>query len=403
MKRADRVTLLLVLSAVLAISTAYGMLLLLPLFIKQQLHGNEADYGLLTASAAITTVVAIGLLIRFPRRLPPNRALAIASLVYAGAAVAVSMVHSIAPLIGIGIVLGTAWALAYTAAPMIVSELCDDRTRARYIGYATGMIQVGFGLGPVIGNALRSLPASFADIFQVAAALAVLAAILAAPLDRRSPALRARPGDASGVRVGDSLRATLFSPAFLSICMVVMCACLFTTMNSFQTTFAAVRHLNYDVFYVSYTLSVIFVRFVLVRALRDSAAPGVLLVSALGIVVSLLLFLAVGHSAFRYGLSSVLLGMTYGLTLPAVQARTVNLSAAAYRPSMLPLAGLVFETAVLVFPLVAGAIVSASSYTILFIVLLGLAVGIALAAMRERFRSPRVAPAGQVRSPVPRG
>src|SRR4051794_3669368 len=107
----DRVTLLLLLAGVLAISTAYGVLLLLPLFIKETLHGTETDYGVITASAAITSAAAIGLLIRFPKRLPPHHVLAVASVTYALAAVAVSLIHSLAPLVVIGIVLGTAWAV----------------------------------------------------------------------------------------------------------------------------------------------------------------------------------------------------------------------------------------------------------------------------------------------------
>lgn len=398
----DRMTLLLLLAGVLAISTAYGVLLLLPLFIKQTLHGTETDYGVITASAAITSAAAIGLLIRFPRRLPPHHVLAVASVAYALASVAVALVSSLAPLVVIGIVLGTAWAMAYTSAPMVVSELCDDRTRAKYIGYATGMIQVGFGLGPVIGNALRGAGLSFDEIFEVAGGMALFAALVVFPLHRRSPELSVRSEDSSGMPLGETLGAMVKSAALLPLIVILLCSCLFTTMNSFQTTFADSRQLNYDVFYVSYTLSVIFVRFILVRAFKDPSSTLVLAVSTIGMTIAIVMFLAVGHNAYLYGFSSVMLGMTYGLTLPAVQARAVNLSDEAYRPSMLPLVGLVFETAILVFPLVAGAIAASTNYNVLFAVLLAFAVVIAAIGLREHFRTPvepaeadRLVPAGR--------
>jgi hypothetical protein len=91
----------------------------------------------------------------------------------------------------------------------------------------------------------------------------------------------------------------------------------------------------------------------------------------------------IGGNPYLYGLASVLLGVTYGLTLPAAQALAVNSSAAKYRPSMLPLAGLMFEVAILAFPLAAGAIITAADYTTLFLVLLGFAVALGALGLWE--------------------
>jgi MFS family permease len=84
------------------------------------------------------------------------------SAAYALAAFAVSFCHAISwPIVTLGILLGTAWAMAYTSAPMVASELSSDESRSRNIGYATGMIQIGFGLGPIIGNFLLGALPSF--------------------------------------------------------------------------------------------------------------------------------------------------------------------------------------------------------------------------------------------------
>jgi hypothetical protein len=45
------------------ISLSYGMLLLLPLYVRE-LGGNEADFGVILSSAAVPAVACIGLLIR---------------------------------------------------------------------------------------------------------------------------------------------------------------------------------------------------------------------------------------------------------------------------------------------------------------------------------------------------
>jgi hypothetical protein len=66
----------------LGISTAYGMVLLLPLYV-QELGGNEANFGVILSSATIPAVLCIGLLIRRPEVKRPHAVVALATAVYA--------------------------------------------------------------------------------------------------------------------------------------------------------------------------------------------------------------------------------------------------------------------------------------------------------------------------------
>jgi hypothetical protein len=102
----------------LGISTAYGMILLLPLYV-QELGGNEASFGVVLSSAAIPAVLCIGLLIRYPEAMRPHAVVGLAIAVYAAGAAGASVVNeNWTPLVGIGVLLGTAWAVVYTATPM---------------------------------------------------------------------------------------------------------------------------------------------------------------------------------------------------------------------------------------------------------------------------------------------
>jgi hypothetical protein len=71
----------LLLLGTLGVSTAFGMLLLLPLYV-QQLGGNEANFGVVLSAATVTAVLCIGLLIRYPGALRPNMLVAIAIALY---------------------------------------------------------------------------------------------------------------------------------------------------------------------------------------------------------------------------------------------------------------------------------------------------------------------------------
>lgn len=81
----------LLLLGTLGISLSYGMLLLLPLYVKE-LGGNEADFGVVLSSAAVPAVACIGLLIRYPEALRPHFVVALTVAVYAAAVAGASLV-----------------------------------------------------------------------------------------------------------------------------------------------------------------------------------------------------------------------------------------------------------------------------------------------------------------------
>ena len=377
----------LLLMGTLGISTAFGMLLLLPLYV-QELGGDEADFGVVLSAAAVPAVLCIGFLIRYPEALRPHFVVALAIATYGlGAAGASLVTGGWTPLVGIGVLLGTAWAVVYAATPMAMSGMVTDEGRAAYFGYLTGTQQVGIGAGPVIARFLVETPLGFRGTFLAAGIVCLVAVVLTLVVGALAPDVRTDAGKDgaegdrfSSVSFGAAMRRILGSEAAFSLAMILLFACLFTTMTSFQPTFAGARGLDYSVFYVAYTVAVIFSRFVLagLAARFDSRLVIAASVSVMALAVAS--FLAVGSNVFFYGLSSALLGLGYGLALPGVQAQAVNVSAEQVRPRVLPMAGMLFEGAILGFPLVAGWVITGFGYRALFAVLLAFAlvqVGIA--------------------------
>jgi MFS family permease len=371
----------LLLLGTLGISTAFGMLLLLPLYV-QELGGDEADYGVVLSAAAVPAVLCIGLLIRYPEVLRPHVVVALAIATYGIGAGGASLVSGgWAPLVGIGVLLGTAWAVVYAASPMAMSRMVTDEGRAAYFGYLTGTQQVGIGVGPVISRFLVETPLGFRGTFLVAGFVCLIAMALTLAVGTllsdagTATGKEGAEGNASSpVSFGVAMRRIFASEAAFSLAMILLFACLFTTMTSFQPTFASARGLDYSVFYVAYTVAVIFSRFVLagVAARFDSRLVIAGSVSVMALAVAS--FLAVGSHGVFYGISSAFLGLGYGLALPGVQAQAVNVSEEQVRPRVLPMAGMLFEGAILGFPLVAGWVITSFGYRALFAVLLAFAL-----------------------------
>ncbi len=368
----------LLLLGTLGISTSYGMLLLLPLYV-QELGGNEADFGVILSSAAVPAVLCIGLLIRYPERLRPHAVVAIAIAVYAAGAAGASLVGAgWTPLVGIGVLLGTAWAVVYTATPMVMSGMVTDEGRAAYFGYLTGTQQIGIGAGPVVARFLVETPLGFRGTFLVAGAVCLVAVVLTAAVGLLTPDVRAgraaSPESAVGVAFGEAVGRVLRSEAVFSLAMILLFACLFTSLTQFQTTFASSRGLDYSVFYVAYTVAVIASRFGLAPLASRFDARLVIATAVSVMALAVAAFLAVGSSVLLYGAASASVGLGYGLALPSVQAQAVNVSEEAVRSRVLPLAGLLFQAAILGFPLFAGWIIAGLGYGTLFGVLVSFAV-----------------------------
>jgi MFS family permease len=360
----------------LGISAAYGMLLLLPLYV-QKLGGDEGDFGVIMASATVTAALAIGLVIRYPEALRPNVVLALAILAYGvGAAGAALVEDGWLPLVGIGLLLGTAWAVVYAASPMVVSGIVTDRERVTYFGYLTGTQQLGIGVGPVVAGFLAEGDLGFRGAFLVASVLCALAAILVLVVGTlvpdarktvRGPDREGNAGQAASFR--DSMGRISRSESVIWLVMILLFACLFTTLTSFQTTFARAQGLDFAVFYLSYTAAVILSRFGIVNVAARYDTRLVIAVAVSLLVLSVPSFLLVGSNAVIYGLASASVGICYGLALPAVQAQAVNVSEESIRPRVLPLAGLLFETTILAFPLLAGWVISGFGYAAVFVLL----------------------------------
>jgi MFS family permease len=367
----------LLLLGTLGVSTAFGMLLLLPLYV-QELGGDEADFGVVLSAAAVPAVLCIGLLIRHPEALRPHVVVALAIATYGIGAVGASLVtESWTPLVGIGVLLGTAWAVVYAASPMAMSRMVTDGGRAAYFGYLTGTQQIGIGVGPVISRFLVETPLGFRGTFLVAGVVCLVAMALTLLVGAQVSDVGKEGEGSTGtspVSFGAAMRRILVSEAAFSLAMILLFACLFTTMTSFQPTFAGARGLDYSVFYVAYTVAVIFSRFVLAGVVARFDARLVIAASVSVMALAVASFLAVGSNTLLYGISSAFLGLGYGLALPSVQAQAVNVSEEQVRPRVLPMAGMLFEGAILGFPLVAGWVITGFGYRALFAVLLTFAL-----------------------------
>lgn len=94
-------------------------------------------------------------------------------------------------------------------------------------------------------------------------------------------------------------------------------------MMNFQFVFAKEKNLNFSIFYISYTFSLLFARFYLAKFIlklsQQLAMIGLLFI----MLIALCLFLVTTNNIF-YIVPSSLLGISYGLVYPLIQTQMVK-------------------------------------------------------------------------------
>jgi hypothetical protein len=112
------------------------------------------------------------------------------------------------------------------------------------------------------------------------------------------------------------VRLVLASRSRPFLLMVLLGACVFTTMTAFQPAFASNRGLSSWVFYAFYTLGVIIPRFTVPGMLARANPATTTTVLLSGMCLALAGFLLAGHDLVLYAASATLLGVCYGLAYP---------------------------------------------------------------------------------------
>jgi MFS family permease len=353
-------------------ATSYGLTLLLPSLIKAD-GGSPARAGLIYWCGALGAGGALALSGRLAQRTGAGWVAAAGSVLYALAAAILARGGAPSGIAyAAGLLLGAGWALFLTCAPIIASAMPGSASASRRFLVLAGFNALGIGGGPITGQLLAAHGASYRALFILAALLSIGSGALFCMAARfiRTPA--PGPGHAAPGVIGPA-RLVLTSPARPFLLMAALGACVFTTVTTYQPTLAATQGLNPSVFYAAYTLGVVIPRFTVTSLLARSSPARVTTALLAGMCLSLGGFLLAGHSPVLYAASSFLLGVTYGLAYPLIQARAADSAPGGLRHWALWYFSLAYFAGLYGFPFLAGTIIVLGGYRALVACLLAIA------------------------------
>jgi MFS family permease len=279
------------------------------------------------------------------------------------------------------VVFGIGWGLFFANKLVVLARISTNSQRFQLYTFLAIAIMAGYGLSPVAGAWIVDWTGDIRLPFALTAALCLVSAFGYYLL--RKP-VRALEGDANGNRI-DTLHLShvgriLRSRALLPILLTILSACEFSGMNSFQAVFAQEHGLSYADWFLSYTVTVIGIRFLISGKISPANAEIAVIILFGIMTLAVGLFGAVDNSVSFYVLVAALFGLGYGVSSPIVQTLGANLADAELLPQSLQVLVLAHLCGVFGFPLIAGWLLAARGATTLTTAILILSLLTLLAA-----------------------
>jgi MFS family permease len=370
----------------------YGVSFLLPPLFAS-FGADEAAVGTVLGVAAVATLLAVLLAGHVADAIGRARAIAVGGLLLAGAHVGFGLAGSYGAHLWVyGVLLGIGWGLFYCLSQIIIALLIPAAERARYFLISHAFIMGGIGGGPIIWPLVARYGLPVAWAFFVVAVGTAVAAVLFFAVSRALGEGHDRTSDAASSLTASAARRVLASEARYPIIMVGIGACVFAGFHAYQTSLAASAHVDYSLFFVVYTVTVVVFRVVLsghMARLPLYAASAVLLVA---MTAGSAIFLGLDGNPGFYALAAFLLAIGYGITYALIKAIVANEAPPGLSAQAMQMFNLSYFVGIFGFPFLGGHLIVRLGTPALVAVMTGLAAVECLMAL-ARHLATRRAPA----------
>ncbi|MEP1444246.1 MAG: MFS transporter [Hyphomicrobiales bacterium] len=367
-------------------SGTYGLTFLLP-DLFQTFGANEKNVGQMLAITTVATLIAVYFAGHLADKIGRMRTLSLS-----GALVAASLIlFSLANLVGFilivaSILLGLGWGLFYSLTPVVLTRITDASERIRTFALLSMFIMGGFGTSPVLAAWLQDVDVTIPEVFQLMGLLCLGSGLLFFAITTRVQALAENATTEPASKLDwASLKRIMQSPAWLPITMALFGASVFAGMTNFQTVFANARGLDYSIYFLVYTLTVISCRLLLIGFKGGSSPYRTIAALQAIMAASVVVFILMQNTQPLYILVAIMFGIGYGASYPILAAMAANDARDGLVPQTLQLFALSYFIGIFGFPLIAGSLIVWVGHTPLLVIVAILAsIEACMAALRSR-------------------
>ncbi len=239
---------------------AYGSIYLLIEYTQINLSGSVIDFGHFLVFSGVASVLMVGMSGSISKKYGAHVVSSVGVLLCGISLLAMSFLDKMDYVYYlIAIFIGLGWSFYHASSSMIVlSSLIKDDDRGKYLSLISVFIVIGTATLPVIYNITTQLGASYSLqlLYQTAFISSLISALLFLYLGR----LFAINREKVSIKIQKIDFSILKEKSNTAFTMVFLGACVFSVMMTFQVQYAKERMLEYSLFFIFYTLSVILSR-----------------------------------------------------------------------------------------------------------------------------------------------
>lgn len=354
------------------IAAAYGTSFILPEYIETL--GMEHDIaGSIISSGMITTIICCCLAGRLAQRIGIMPTIAAASIMMAlaMAAFAAAIVDTRIAYAG-GMLVGVGWSVLFILSPLQIIRHLRPTARIQHLTILSGAQMAGLGVAAPLGHLLTEYTGSMAITYALFAMACVVAAICMGVARRAMLGIPSIPMPHIEITV-DTTVALLRHATAAPILMIVVAACIFSGLSTYQSAYAASRHLNPDLFFLVFTLTSVALRFSIAHMMDRVPVHRLALTLFIATGASLALFIVNTDNISIYILAATIFATGYGLSYSTLNGMAVNL--AGERGLSVPVTSQIFTLAYFLglfgFPFIGGQLIREFGPDAMLLTLLG--------------------------------
>ena len=366
-------------------SGAYGLTFLLPLLFHD-FGANEKDVGNVLAVTAISALITIYFLGYFITKWGYMNSIGISSIFIAISLFIFAEITNTGFLSYFaGILLGIGWGVFYVLTPIVLTEITDKQQRVQIFTLLSVFIMAGFGLSPVFGDLLVKSNYNVSHVFTLSCVFSLMSGILFFALKKSVASLSSRKTieHSHKMLTLSKLKKVMRSSAARPIIMVGLGASVFAAITNFQTIYAQENGLDYSLYFLFYTITVIICRVLFARFSGGKSPYGVIASLLAIMAMSVFLFIFIDGNALLYIFGAILFGVGYGVSYPIVKAMASQDAEPHLFDETMQIFGFSYFIGVFGFPFIAGWIIVTQNILILLFLAFALSVIECFLALRR--------------------
>ncbi|NWO12219.1 MFS transporter [Virgibacillus sp.] len=298
----------------------YTLLTTLPIFVVQNLHGNEAEAGLVVTSMLIAAIIIRPFSALLLQKTGKKRGLILSVVMFVAITFLYMFIESFIPLLIVRFLHGLAFGVVTTATGAIAADIIPASRRGAGLGYFAMAMNLAVVVGPFIGLTVLQYT-SFQQLFLLLSIIMLVTIIHATMIQIDETGVKPNVQEKQKWTVHDFIETRALPIAF--ICSLIALA--YSSVMSFISVYSNVLGLTSTAgyFFVVFAAVMITSRPYLGRTF-DVKGPKYVIIPCLFIFSLGLIALSITHSSWMLLTSAALIGLGFGTLLPSFQTMAVQ-------------------------------------------------------------------------------